>query len=151
MAAEPWEGCIGSQHTISGLFCRPISFLINTFLLFGPLRTLFQSCFGLFCVFGAVFCGGGTVCAGGVLSLFLWRLWQPWRSSIFSAARLCLPDRRRTPLGLLPFFNKIISYLKHYCTFYSILFDREIIELRVMAKFNLIVLFLASRLLDTLF
>lgn len=70
MAAEPWDGCIGFHQALSDQ-------LIDHFLSFWG----FSCCLGfsghdfsrfgsVLSAFGAVFGGGGTECAGGVLSLF---------------------------------------------------------------------------------
>lgn len=70
MAAEPWEGCIGFQQTLSGqLIHNLFSFWVFSCCL-GFSGRYFSRFGSVLSALGAVFRGGGTECAGGVLSLF---------------------------------------------------------------------------------
>lgn len=146
MAAEPREGC----HRLSLDLFFPLCWWFPIFLFSYHYLGLYERCFRwnlvFYAVVGAVFAVGGTVCAGGLLVVvFSRRLWQPWRASIFRAARPCLSDRRRRLLRPTSFLHKkknIYIYIFIYCygVFFLQYFIRGgILRPRNTVKCNLIV------------
>lgn len=70
MAAEPREGCIGFQQTLSGRLIDHFRSLRGFFLMLTFSGRISSGFVSVWSALGAVFFGRGTECAGVGLSLF---------------------------------------------------------------------------------
>lgn len=86
-----------------------------------------ESCFngnrGVWCSF-CCFCEPWEPCLAGrvLVVVFHTGLWQPWRASIFSAARLCRPESYTTAedwKGLAHFFQQSLYFFRNLTLTYS--------------------------------